>query len=203
MNKISLLKFLLFPLLLALSGCGRASISEDRKNFILAKEHGWIELSVDISPQLINQTTTSCILEASINGEIFLTEPLFPSGAPEKSIKTGFLFAIPSSKSEVVLNYSQCQKVPNQTVASVDIPADTLARLKFDGKTIAASAPESYKPATLGVLAEKLDALATSQSQFQTFISDQLSLMFKVLIAAVVLIVALLIVSLLKHAKKT
>jgi hypothetical protein len=202
MLKLPSLKFLAFLLLLLLSGCGRADISDERKNYILANEHAWVELSVDIAPQSIEQTSSNCILEVTVNGERFLSEPLFPSGAIEKSIKTGFLFAAPAAKSEVTLNYSQCQKQPKVAAVSLDLPVDTLAKLKFDGTSISATAPVAYKPVTLSEVSNNLGRIESAQQENQATVAGQLSQLSKLVIALLILVGAGLILVVLKHGKK-
>lgn len=194
-------KAVLFALLLALSGCGRAEVSDARKDYLLAKEHGWVELTLDIAPPLINPEAQKCVLEATINGETFLTEPLFPAGNPDKSIKTGFLFVAPAAQNTLVLDYSLCQKTPQQTSIKINLPTNNLVRLNFDGKTLTASAPESYTPASLATLNDKLQGLHDAQIQNQDAIMHELAFWLKGLVAAVLVSGAFVVFSLLRVKK--
>lgn len=203
MHKLSSSKAFVFVLLLTLSACGRAEISEERKAYILANEHGWVELSVDIPPSRIalDGNPANCLLEASINGERFLSEPLFPQGNDKKSIRTGFLFAAPAAQSEVVLTYSGCQQAPSQISGVVPLSKDNLIRLRFDGATLAASVPTPFKPVELADLEQRLGNIQTSQQKSDASLHEEFSRLFKVLVVGIAILAATLLVGILQHLK--
>jgi hypothetical protein len=201
MHKLSISKSFIFALLLTLSACGRAEVSEERKAYILANEHGWVELAVDIPPSRFVQDgdPANCLLEVSVNGERFLSEPLFPRDGEKRSIRTGFLFAAPATQSEVELRYSGCQKEDARVSGVVPLSTDKLVKLEFDGDTLATSAPTPFKAAELGDLQQKLANIEAWQQKSDANLREELSVLFKLLVASLAILGVMLLAGVLKH----
>lgn len=197
-------KSLVFVLLFALSGCGRAEVSDVRNDYILAKDHGWIELAVKIPAKALEQRIKgeNCMLEASLNGESFIQETLFLQGGDAPTINTGFLFAAPAVPTEVTLRYSKCLKADQQISASVVLPKDQLLKLEFDGQKITVAAPVAYQPANLSSLDERLVQMGASQRQGQEESSANFSTLVKLVLAVAVLAGFALLVGVLNWFKK-
>ena len=157
--------FLSFLVLGALlPGCATAS-SEDRRAYILAHPHGWVEITIsdpyvpDIPPAEDSddpwQRPSSCGVSVELNDEPILYGSAYPSGpSAPYSASTGFRFPAPVGATELRFSYSRCRVADGETV-SLDLSAvllieeDQTHEVVFDGADIAVRAPHPNEVVTL------------------------------------------------------
>jgi len=154
--------FLVFSLLLP--GCATAS-SGDRRAYILAHPHGWVEITIsdleipDVPPAEDSddpwQPPSSCGVSVELNDEPILYESAYPSGemAPY-SARTGFRFPAPVGPTQVKFSYSRCRVANDETVslelsAVLLIEEDQIHEVVFDGAELAVRAPHPNEVVTL------------------------------------------------------
>lgn len=179
-------KALFFLFLITTSGCGKAEISNVRKDYILGKDHSWIELAVDIPTQRVDpvKAPSNCRIEIALNGETYLQEQLYPRA--DSAIKTGFLFAVPSEQSVISIKYLSCQKMDTNVSSSTVLVKDNLYKLLFDGQTIGSSAPVPYVPVTIAGLDEKMRNLETARQADQALLKADASLLLRLLTGLII-----------------
>ena len=104
--------------LVSLSACA-ASLPQDRRDYILAHPHGWIEVTVSdfdipyLPPTKEDPTVKvvpfSCNVRVDLNNERFLSGSAYPYGKEEPfTVETGFRFPVPSGDSDIQFIYSGC-----------------------------------------------------------------------------------------------
>jgi hypothetical protein len=117
--KHTLLLSFLFVFLM--TGCARA-VTLEREAYILARDHGWIELSFedegvpgfprDREAKDFTLVPPYCSLRVSVNNEPFLSETIYPFGeVPPFRVDSGFRFAVPVGELTVELTYRGCHPV--------------------------------------------------------------------------------------------
>lgn len=168
---------LLFSALIIFSGC-TVAVSPAREAYILAKSHGWIELSINDSsvPSMPQQKSdnankeypTQCSITVSINNESYLSEPLFPSGenAPF-TISTGFRITVPEGQSQIKLSYSGCRIENNKLIsddveAIVQIHEGFVSPIYFDGTNLIVGEIEKNNSVTLEFVDARLRNIEAS-----------------------------------------
>ena len=147
-----------------LPSCATAS-SEDRRAYILAHPHGWVEITIsdeevpDVPPSDESDDAwrrpTSCQLSVELNEEPFLYGSAYPSGdAAPYSARTGFRFPAPVGETVLRFSYRGCRVAGGETV-SVDLPAlfvveeDRTHEVVFDGVNLAVRASRPNQVVTL------------------------------------------------------
>ena len=168
----------LLPLLLP---CCASAASEDRRAYILAHPHGWIELSIDDraiplvplaesedSKTRISTRPDQCHVGVRVNGEPLLWDDAYPTGeeAPFRAT-TGFRFPAPTGAAKLHLVYSGCRMDEKGEVAGIDldteiaIEADQTHEILFDGVTLHAQPP---RPSNVVTLEDVYEALTGRRS---------------------------------------
>jgi hypothetical protein len=144
------------------TACAGASV--DRRAYILAHPHGWVELTIfdsqvpDIPPRRDDGEwgkLGDCSVHVYINSEPLLRDSAYPDGeAAPYVVDTGFRFPAPVGDSDVGLNYVGC-RVEDEEKATVDssttlrIEEDQMHELRFDGSSLSALAPVPNEVITL------------------------------------------------------
>jgi hypothetical protein len=117
--------FLVFGALLP--GCATAS-SEDRRAYILAHPHGWVEITIpdpyvpDVPPAQDSddpwQRPSSCGVSVELNDEPVLYESAYPSGeSAPYSASIGFRFPAPVGATELRFSYRHLRGDYRQEIA--------------------------------------------------------------------------------------
>lgn len=197
-------QYCIFALMIFASGCSKTAVSEARKDFILIKDHGWLEISVDI-PVDVSTLKDGCEqhLGVDINGEHFLLEPLFVSSGENKSITSGFLIAAPAMESQLTVHHIDCDNKSASVTQSVPLAKDQLIAIQFDGKSIVAKKAVPYTPASLSNVQDNLHALHAQTQQRINDNQESLTSLLKIVLGIGALIVTLLGVILFKLAKSS
>jgi len=147
-----------------LPGCATAS-SEDRRAYILAHPHGWVEITIfdpyvpDVPPAEDSddpwQRPSSCGVSVELNDEPILYGSAYPSGESEPySASTGFRFPAPIGATALRFSYSRCRVADGET-SSLELPAvllieeDQTHEVLFDGTELAVRAPHPNEVVTL------------------------------------------------------
>lgn len=132
--------------------CASAGISESRTAYIMSRDHGWIELSINdnaIPPrppgekeQNYMPTPPYCSVTVSINNEEFIRESVYPYGEqPPYRLNTGFKFPVPTGDYNVEVIYSGCRFAAEgqsafKYTAHVNIAKNYVTPLQFDGNYV-------------------------------------------------------------------
>jgi len=169
----------LFPLVLP---CCATAASEDRRAYILAHPHGWIELTiadraipmVPLDPESkesdvhISGSPVQCTVEVRVNGEPLLWEPTYATGEQAPfSTDTGFRFPAPTGASQVHLAYGGCRLNEKGEIASVALDAEVAIEegmtheILFDGVTLH---PQPPRPSNVVTLEDVYEALTGRRS---------------------------------------
>jgi hypothetical protein len=150
-------------LLLAHSAC--AGTSQERRDYILAHPHGWVEVSVDdrAVPQVPSRDEErpglirpeSCSLQVSLDGEPFMYGSSYPIGdAPPYTGKSGFRFPAPIGSTHLKLEYSGCD-VSGEKLSTVEaevpivVEENRVTEVEFDGLRLAPLATRPNSVVTL------------------------------------------------------
>ena len=149
-------------------GCARA-ISPGREAYILAHDHGWVELSVvdsnipaSLPPKDKDERKTwkpgapeSCTISAKLNREEFLRDQVYPVGenAPYH-VDTGFRFPAPVGEQVLEVTYSGCDVRDGEPTvihlnSAITIRDNLVVPILFDGDLLSAAAPEQNHLVTL------------------------------------------------------
>lgn len=147
-----------------LPGCATAA-SEDRRAYILAHSHGWVEITIsdpyvpDVPPPEESddpwRRPASCGVSVTLNDEPILYESAFPSGeSAPYSTRTGFRFPAPVGTTELRFSYSRCRVAAGEIVSlqlsgSVSIEENQTHEVVFDGAELAVRAPRANEVVTL------------------------------------------------------
>ena len=131
--------------------CG-ATVSDSRRAYITSRPHGWVEIS--FFDQLVPFVPTSdsdsgdrsgpekCTFTLKLNGELFLTEDLFPIGPTEPFVvETGFRFPAPIGKGKLDLTYRGCRFEGNKehvvkASTRIQIHSGMVTPILFDGELV-------------------------------------------------------------------
>ena len=156
-------------LLLTVPSCATAA-SEDRRAYILAHPHGWIELTIDDrsiplvpveeesdnSQAQVSIRPPQCNVIAHVNEEPLLWEQAYAAGqeAPFQAT-TGFRFPAPSGVAKLHLAYSGCRVDDKGKVTSVaadgefTVQEDLTHEIRFDGTALHIHSPRPDNVVTL------------------------------------------------------
>ena len=172
-----------FLVLVIMAGCARA-VSRPREAYILARDHGWIELTLtdqDIPAAPVEPARGQppppaqppyCSVKVTVDGESFLDEVVYPKGdQPPYRASTGFRLPVPTGLLSVELSYHGCHPVAGQeeqartASAQVSVPKDMVAVLRYDGAVIIQGETKRNDAVTLEEISAKIDALLRAQRQ--------------------------------------
>ena len=147
----------LFGLVVA-THAARAEMSQERRDYILAHPHGWVELAVDDAaiPQVPSSDEehpgqvrpAACSVHVNLGTETVVRAAAYPSGdtAPYHA-KSGFRFPAPVGEARLRLSYSGCD-VEGGKLATVEAEARILVAenrvttVTFDGTRLVVAKPK-------------------------------------------------------------
>ena len=176
-------KTVLCFILLACSGCGKAEISEARRDHILAEDHGWIDLTLSgDAPAGENKDDARCQIQLEINHESLLTEAVKYSKAEANQPLLGYRFPAPAGNLVAELEISYCVKDPVIVKLPISLEKNHLAKIRFDGKQMTLLGTTAYDPSTLDGLQSEVKKIQSSE----TVSSERLSTLMWLIIAVVV-----------------
>ncbi|MES2296270.1 MAG: hypothetical protein V4582_04470 [Pseudomonadota bacterium] len=151
-------KFLALFMLVLCSGCSKAEISDARISHLMARDHGWIDLTVKTpQPSTTPSGAHDCGVSVAVNGETLLRESANFIDADRKGSPVGYRFPAPAGKLDVELIYSLCLAQPFVIKQSLNLPKDHLAKLTFDGRSLAFDGDSPYNPSSLESLHAQLE----------------------------------------------
>ena len=155
--------------LLTTSGCATA-VSPAREAYILAKSHGWVEITINDTSVPARppregdekEYPVSCYLSVNVNHENYLRDELYPIGEnPPYSIKSGFRIAVPEGVSNIEFTYGGCKVVKNEVTnhtveTTVSIQEGWVTPIAFDGSSFAVGMSEPNQAVTLESIDDRL-----------------------------------------------
>lgn len=147
-----------------LPSCATAS-SDDRRAYILAHPHGWVEITISdaLVPDLPatqesddpRQRPHSCRVSVSLDGEPILLDSAYPTGeSAPYSVSTGFRFPAPRGETALAFSYRGCrvangEAVPLELGAVLTIHENQTHEVVFDGVELAVRAPRPNEVVSL------------------------------------------------------
>jgi hypothetical protein len=142
-----------------------ASTLQERRDYILAHPHGWVELSladraVPQVPESDDEPDTlvrpdSCSVEVLLDREPFVYGSAYPVGdTPPYSAATGFRFPAPVGPALLAVQYRGCDVADGKaSVASAElsigVEENRVVEVHFDGAALAADPPRDDTVVTL------------------------------------------------------
>jgi len=169
------------------SGCATAEISESRHAYILANDHGWIEIEVrhqgieSISESEEIAVMPLCGFVVYLNNEPFFTESVMPFGQePPYQTDTGFRVPVPVGQFELKLRYSGCsgfaivvdsegkevkEAIELELRYQVEVKDNMVTEIYFDGKELSLKGFTPDYKVTLEDINEKLIRLERKLSE--------------------------------------
>ncbi len=164
-------------MLLLFFACSVNAVSPSREAYILAHEHGYLEIRVLDSnvesepsddPAALPLPPT-CRLEVTADREPLLDEFLYPTGdSPPFTIDMGFRVPLSAKEYEIQLEYSDCRvsldtsadngDVAIESALRVQIESGMVAELLFDGTDLSLSAVRADTAPTLARVLGQLEA---------------------------------------------
>jgi hypothetical protein len=147
---------LLVVALLAFAACA-STMGTERRDYILSRPHGWIELSIDddriplvpTSDERPNELVPphSCYVEVRLDGEPYASVTVFPTGTQAPfSVKSGVRFPAPLGPALLAVSYSGCDVEKDKMTRAdaqlyVAVAEARVTDVAFDGSALTASAP--------------------------------------------------------------
>jgi hypothetical protein len=139
-----------------------ASTIQERRDYILAHPHGWVELSLDDravpavpeseeEPERLVRPS-SCSVAIALDREPFVLGSAYPTGdAPPYGAKTGFRFPAPVGTALLAVEYQGCNGADAATTAELTISVEEqrVVEVHFDGNALAADPPRDNPVVTL------------------------------------------------------
>jgi len=148
---------------LAQTAC--AQTSQERRDYILAHPHGWVEVTIDdrAIPQVPSNDEDhpglvkpeSCSLHVELDGEPYVYGSVYPVGdLPPYAAKTGFRFPAPIGSTRMRVGYSGCdlegeKRATVEAEAPVVVEESRVTEVEFDGARLAPLATRPNSVITL------------------------------------------------------
>jgi hypothetical protein len=142
-----------------------ASTSIERREYILAHPHGWVELSLDdravpLVPESEEKPDSlvrpeSCSVYVSLDREPFVSGSVYPVGdAPPFAADSGFRFPAPLGPALVTVEYAGCDVAGDErssvtTELYVAVEENRVVEVHFDGEALRADPPREDRVVTL------------------------------------------------------
>ena len=148
---------------LAQTACAQSS--QERRDYILAHPHGWVEVTLDdrAIPQVPSNDEdhpglvkpVSCSLQVELDGEPFVYGSVYPSGelAPY-GVRSGFRFPAPIGSTQMLISYSGCdlegdKRATVEAAAPIVVEESRVTEVEFDGTHLAPLATRPNSVITL------------------------------------------------------
>jgi len=145
--------------------CARA-ISQERRDYILAHPHGWVELAfndyqipniaVKEKKKTVFVKPERCWVTVKIDDEPYFSDSVYPFGEVEPyRVESGFRFPAPVGLTSLRLTYSGCDVGAEEESGSVEqlveinVVEDMVQNLGFDGTSITTGEAAPNKAVTL------------------------------------------------------
>lgn len=153
-------------MLLSIAGCEAKEMPDSRRDYLLAHEHGWIDLTVKAPAGTPGyKPDVPCSIGLRINGDLMLLESAHLAGAGDAEILVGFRFVAPAGKLEAALHLHDCIKDELVLKLALPLAKDHLVELAFDGTALKAGEASPFEPTSLEwVRTEMLRMQAGSQA---------------------------------------
>lgn len=165
----------LFLAFFSITACA-ATLAVERRDYILAHPHGWVEVSIadkaiPLVPNLDEESKKErgawvkperCITRVQLNEEDFVYDSVYPLGAtPPFEATSGFRFPAPVGAALLAITYSGCrvenEKEKNvQVSAMIGVEENMTLEVHFDGTQLAFDAPRPNRVVTLEDVYEAL-----------------------------------------------
>jgi hypothetical protein len=137
-----------------------ASTLQERRDYILAHPHGWVELSLDdrAVPALPASEEEpdrlvrpeSCSVTVSLDREPFVYGQAYPTGdAAPYAAKTGFRFPAPVGPARITVVYAGCDREAATAELYIGVEDQRVVEVHFDGEALAADPPRENPVVTL------------------------------------------------------
>jgi hypothetical protein len=159
-----------------LPGCATA-LSQERRDYILAHPHGWVELSVkdekipdvpvEEDGKEVLEKPSSCRVRIEIDEEPYFGDYVYPHGEEQPYVvDSGFRFPVPVGEVELAVSYSGCdieegERATRETGIVVNIEEGTALDVAFDGQSLVAGVAS---PDTKVTLEDIYEAVTGSRS---------------------------------------
>jgi hypothetical protein len=195
-------RVLIFLALVQCAGCSKAELSEARKNYLLARDHGWIDVVVQTppAPRGGENPPRECTLTVMSNGESLLFESADFRAAAARGRPIGYRFPAAVGSQDLELRFARCLKDERVLRQKLDIKKDELVQLSVQGSALETGSATPYRPATLdGVsdsnerLRAQVETLAAATGQATSRTSTLSWLVVAALMSNVVTLLVLLL----------
>lgn len=180
-------------LLLSLSGCGRADLSEARRDYLLAGPHAWLSLSLDRHAAAGDHP--GCTLQASLDNEPLLSEALQASA--DGQLRRGWLLPVPAGKASLSVQLNDCggSAIP---ASALSLDENHLLQITLSDQGLQSHDAGPWSPASLDAVQQHLDQLQADSSSALTR-QQQYN---KLLLGLIGLLIALQLFSLRRRAPR-
>ncbi|UOD29809.1 hypothetical protein INH39_31305 [Massilia violaceinigra] len=135
----------MLAVLLSNSGCNAKEMPDSRRDYLLAHDHGWIDLVVKAPAGApAYKPGEACTVGLTINGDMLLFENANLAGMP-----VGFRFVAPAGKLDAALHLHGCVKEELVLKLPLQLTKDHLVELAFDGAALTAGTATPFEPTSL------------------------------------------------------
>ncbi|MDM5177543.1 hypothetical protein PO883_10105 [Massilia sp. DJPM01] len=146
----SLTKWSVLAVLLSTAACNAKEMPDARRDYLLAHEHGWIDLTVKAPAGTPGfKPGERCSVGLMINGEMLLFETANLAEADSAGMPVGYRFVAPAGKLQAELHIGECIKEALVVKVPLQLDKDHLLALAFDGTAAKAGAATPFEPASL------------------------------------------------------
>jgi hypothetical protein len=156
----------------ALFACA-AGLPVERREYILARPHGWVELSVgDLAIPRVPKSEeegaewarpAECRLDVELDGEPFVAGFVYPVGEqPPFAVSSGYRFPAPVGRVRLAVEYAGCDAEGSGSApallgeAEIDVAQGQVTDVAFDGERLLPGAPRADTAVTLERIYEAL-----------------------------------------------
>lgn len=162
---------ILLLLVISISACA-ASLPQDRRDYVLARPHGWIEVTLaDHNIPYLPPTREkpdepvfphSCHVQVKINNETFLSSRAYPYGEePPFTVDSGFRFPAPAGMLDLHFVYSGCDVEEGKETSTIietmlDVTPNHVTEIKFNGEDLVVIPEKKNRVVTLEDIYEEL-----------------------------------------------
>jgi hypothetical protein len=140
--------FLSLLALVPLTSCA-SSLPVERRDYILARPHGWIELTIADSniPEILSKDEDgkevrlrpySCSVVVEVNSELYMDLSVYPDGAQAPfSVQSGFRIPVPTGDHTIELGYRGYRVDPSgeranlQSTMEISVHEDMVTDIAF------------------------------------------------------------------------